>query len=65
MFLNDTFLLFVYTANIMSTLPNQTNINDSANSQGSDVSTTTLSPEERDNRFDPGDGKFFRKINNL
>ncbi|XP_051161707.1 inactive pancreatic lipase-related protein 1-like [Leptopilina boulardi] len=55
MFLNDTLLMLMYTANIMSTIPNETK---SDNHQIDDqmdrinTTTTTLSPEEQENKFD-------------
>lgn len=60
MFLNDTLLMLMYTANIMSTIPNETK---SDNHQIEDqmdrinVTTTTLSPEEKENKFDFEDGE--------
>lgn len=60
MFLNDTLLMLMYTANIMSTIPNETK---SDNHQIEDhldrinSTTTTLSPEEQENKFDFEDGE--------
>lgn len=61
MFLNDTLLVLMYTANMMAKLPNNTT------TEKFDVSTTTLSPEEKDNKFDFEDGKtnFFQLDVNL
>lgn len=55
MFLNDTLLVLMYTANMMATLPNETDTQNSVTSHENNSSTTTLSPEERDNQFDMAD----------
>ncbi|XP_066603487.1 inactive pancreatic lipase-related protein 1-like [Prorops nasuta] len=53
MFLNETLLILTYTANMMATLPQK---NDSKSIGGDsdilNVTTTTLSPEEKENKFD-------------
>ncbi|XP_057318077.1 pancreatic lipase-related protein 2-like [Microplitis mediator] len=60
MFLNETLVLLTYTANMMATLPNETNTqniskinvigNDNSDLKNN-YSTTTLSPEEEENKF--------------
>jgi hypothetical protein len=55
MFLNETLLVLAYTANMMATLPEEA---DSKNiSATQNVTTTTLSPEEEENKFDMDDRK--------
>ncbi|XP_012258087.2 pancreatic triacylglycerol lipase-like [Athalia rosae] len=55
MFLNDTLRMFMFTANLMATLPNGTDSPNSVGSQANGITTTTLSPEERNNRFEFAD----------
>lgn len=50
MFLNETLLVLAYTANMMATLPEK-------NVSVQNISTTTLSPEEKENKFDLDDRK--------
>lgn len=58
MFLNETLLLLTYTANVMATLPNDTNTrNTEVKVELKNITTTTLSPEEEENKFDFEDGK--------
>lgn len=66
MFLNETLVLLTYTANMMASLPNETNTQNISkiNVVGNDnsdlknnYSTTTLSPEEEENKFNLEDGK--------
>lgn len=61
MFLNDTLFVLMYTANMMATLPNETKneptIAPSLSKQS--LLTTTLSPEEKENKFDFEDGNLF------
>ncbi|XP_012233169.2 pancreatic lipase-related protein 2-like [Linepithema humile] len=53
MFLNETLFVLAYTANMMATLPEKT---DSKNiSVVQNITTTTLSPEEKENKFDLDD----------
>lgn len=53
MFLNETLLVLTYTANIMSRLPPQNKSTAIVDSNDfSNQSTTTLSPEEEENKFD-------------
>lgn len=55
MFLNETLLVLAYTANMMATLPEEGSKNVSAIQN---ISTTTLSPEEEENKFDMDDRKY-------
>lgn len=54
MFLNETLLVLIYTANMMANLPNETDSRNNEIDHGdyNATKTTTLSPEEKDNRFD-------------
>lgn len=52
-FLNGTLLVLTYTANMMSTLPEKTDTKNISAAQN--ITTTTLSPEELENRFDLDD----------
>lgn len=54
-FLNGTLLVLTYTANMMSTLPEKTDTKNISAAQN--ITTTTLSPEELENRFDLDDRK--------
>lgn len=58
MFLNDTLLVLMHTVNIMSSIPNETVVQNSVNPSGNDVTTTTLSPEERLNTFELADSEL-------
>lgn len=59
MFLNDTIMVLMYTANMMATLPNDTDTQKGASVEikRQNFTTTTLSPEEEENKFDFEDGK--------
>lgn len=50
MLLNETLMVLAYTANMMATLPEK-------NNSVGNVSTTTLSPEEEENKFGLDDRK--------
>lgn len=50
--------MLTYTANVMSTLPNETKIRNSE-VKLPDMTTTTLSPEEAANKFELADGTYF------
>ncbi|CAK9806436.1 Pancreatic lipase-related protein 2 [Anthophora plagiata] len=53
MFINETMLILAYTANMIATLPEKTDSQGLNNSvEQSNVTTTTLSPEEEENQFD-------------
>ncbi|XP_011688302.1 PREDICTED: pancreatic lipase-related protein 2-like [Wasmannia auropunctata] len=53
MFLNETMMVLAYTANMMVNMPEKT---DSGNiSEAQNISTTTLSPVEMENKFDLDD----------
>ncbi|XP_043279653.1 pancreatic triacylglycerol lipase-like [Venturia canescens] len=54
MFLNDTIMVLMYTANMMATLPNDTDTQKGTGVEikRQNVTTTTLSPEEEENKFD-------------
>ena len=65
MFLNDTLLTIMLTANMMATIPNETDsdsrqIEDQINKIN--ITTTTLSPEEEENKFDFADGEYEFKL---
>lgn len=52
MFLNDTLLMFIYTTSMMASLSNKTENQKSTNElERYNVTTTTLSPEEKANKF--------------
>ncbi|XP_070153507.1 pancreatic lipase-related protein 2 isoform X2 [Polyergus mexicanus] len=53
MFLNETLFVLAYTANIMATLPEKTDVKNV--SVAENITTTTLSPEEKENKFDLDD----------
>lgn len=55
MFLNETLFVLAYTANIMATLPEKTDVKNI--SVAENITTTTLSPEEEENKFDLDDRK--------
>lgn len=55
MFLNETLLVLAYTANMMATLPEEAGTRNVSAIQN--VTTTTLSPEEEENKFDMDDRK--------
>lgn len=58
MFLNETLLVLTYTANIMSRLPEQEKLSSLDDpSDFSNLTTTTLSPEEEENKFEFEDRK--------
>ena len=59
MFLNDTILMLMYTANMITTMRNETQIQSPAVHQviRHNITTTTLPPEEEENAFDLEDGK--------
>lgn len=59
LFLNDTLLVLMYTANMMANLPNETESQKSGEIEDKlqNVTTTTLSPEEEANKFDFEDGR--------
>ncbi|KAG7212402.1 hypothetical protein KM043_012720 [Ampulex compressa] len=53
MFLNETLLVLAYTANMMATLQEKADIQSAEkNNTVVNVTTTTLSPEEEENKFD-------------
>lgn len=52
-FLNETLLVLAYTANMMATLPEKTDPKNISVAQN--ITTTTLSPEEMENKFDLDD----------
>ncbi|XP_012288551.1 pancreatic triacylglycerol lipase [Orussus abietinus] len=53
MFLNESLLVLMYTANMMASLPNETDSKSSENGlEPHNQTTTTLSPEENENKFD-------------
>lgn len=53
LFLNETLLVLTYTANIMARLPEQENPTSLEDSNDfSNLTTTTLSPEEEENKFE-------------
>ncbi|KAL6257487.1 hypothetical protein P5V15_011057 [Pogonomyrmex californicus] len=52
-FLNETLLVLAYTANMMATLPEKTDLKNTSVAQN--ITTTTLSPEEMENKFDLDD----------
>lgn len=54
-FLNGTLLALAYTANMMATLPEKTDLKNISVAQN--ITTTTLSPEEVENKFDLDDRK--------
>lgn len=64
MFLNETLFVLAYTANIMATLPEKTDVKNVSIAEN--ITTTTLSPEEEENKFDLDDRKcrlrFSKKI---
>lgn len=66
MFLNDTLVMLMVTANMMATIPNGTET-DSRQIKDQipliNSTTTTLSPEEQENKFDFEDGKSFYSFN--
>lgn len=53
MFLNETLFVLAYTANIMATLPEKTDVKNVSIAEN--ITTTTLSPEEKENKFDLDD----------
>ncbi|XP_076160509.1 pancreatic lipase-related protein 2 [Ptiloglossa arizonensis] len=56
MILNETMLIIAYTANMIATLPEKSGIQSVDNNlERNNVTTTTLSPEEEENRFDIDD----------
>lgn len=55
MFLNETLFVLAYTANIMATLPEKTDMENVSLIEN--ITTTTLSPEEEENKFDLDDRK--------
>lgn len=58
MFLNETLVLLTYTASMMATLPNETEPqNTKIEVNLHNLTTTTLSPEEEENKFNFEDGK--------
>lgn len=59
MFLNETLLVLAYTANMMATLPEK-NVSEVQN-----ISTTTLSPEEEENKFDLDDRKYHLDVREI
>ena len=65
MFLNDTLVMLMVTANMMATIPNGTET-DSRQIEDQipliNSTTTTLSPEEQDNKFDFEDGENFDSL---
>ncbi|XP_003701803.1 pancreatic triacylglycerol lipase [Megachile rotundata] len=53
MFVNETMLILAYTANMMATLPEKVGSQAiDTNIEKQNVTTTTLSPEEKENQFD-------------
>lgn len=67
MFLNETLVLLTYTANMMATLPNETSSKNFSNTNvdghsdseaNNNYLTTTLSPEEEENKFNLEDGEY-------
>lgn len=53
MFVNETMLILAYTANMMATLPEKVGSQAvDVNIETQNVTTTTLSPEEKENQFD-------------
>ena len=54
-FVNGTMMILAYTANMIATLPER--VDENTVVDRSNVTTTTLSPEERENQFDFDDRK--------
>lgn len=58
MFVNETMLILAYTANMMATLPEKAGSQSVDNNiEKQNITTTTLSPEEKENQFDLQDRK--------
>ncbi|KOX67323.1 hypothetical protein WN51_08229 [Melipona quadrifasciata] len=68
-FVNGTMMILAYTANMIATLPER--VDENTVVDRSNVTTTTLSPEERENQFDFDDRKcpqvtsFFPNLTNV
>lgn len=58
-FVNGTMMLLAYTANMIATLPEKVGTELGENTMdNTNVTTTTLSPEERENQFDFDDREY-------
>lgn len=58
-FVNGTMMLLAYTANMIATLPEKVGSELGENTiDNTNLTTTTLSPEERENQFDFDDREY-------